>query len=270
MAHPPMKKNSLKHETRAVFAIAYRDFSKLLRDRTRMFASLIFPVIFIGALGGSLQANWGEQTGYNLLVFIFTGVFGQTMFQSTASGLISLVEDRANDFSQELFIAPVSRYAIIIGKILGETLVSSFQGIAIIIFGLIIGVPLTFVQFLSLIPVAIVSAFLGGSFGLIVMSQMGNERSANQIFPFLLFPQFFLAGVFSPIQHLPFILLVLSRIAPMTYAVDFARGIFYLGRPEYSKVVLHSPLFNLGIIGLFFTTFVVLGTYFFVKNEKNR
>lgn len=261
----------LRNEGRAIMAIAYRDFSKLLRDRPRMFASLIFPVVFIGALGGSLQSNWGEQTGYNLLVFIFTGVFGQTMFQSTAAGLISLVQDRANDFSQELFIAPVSRYSIIVGKILGETLVSSFQGVAIVIFGLLVGVPMTLMQILALIPVALVASFLGGAFGLIVMAQMGNERSANQIFPFLLFPQFFLAGVFSPIKDLPFILFVLSRIVPMTYAVDFARGIFYLDRPtEYAKAVLHTPLFNLGVIGIYFTLFLVIGTYFFVKNEKNR
>lgn len=260
----------ISHELRAMSSIAYRDFAKLLRDRPRMFASLVFPIIFIGALGGSLQSNWGSKTGYNLLTFIFTGVFAQTMFQSTASGLISLVEDRANDFSQELFIAPVSRYSIILGKILGETMVSSFQGIAIIVFGFIIGVPITVAQLLAWIPVALVASFLGGSFGLLIMSQMGNERSANQIFPFLLFPQFFLAGVFSPIKELPFILFVLSRIAPMTYAVDLARGVFYWGKPEYTFAVLHNPLFNLSIIAVFFVVFVSIGTFFFVRNEKNR
>jgi ABC-2 type transport system permease protein len=261
---------NITHELRAISSIAYRDFAKLLRDRPRMFASLIFPVIFIGALGGSLQSNWGEKIGYNLLTFIFTGVFGQTMFQSTASGLISLVEDRANDFSQELFIAPVSRYTIILGKILGETLVSSFQGVAIIIFGLLIGVPISIQQLIASIPVALVASFLGGSFGLLIMSQMGNERSANQIFPFLLFPQFFLAGVFSPIKELPLVLFVLSRIAPMTYAVDFGRGIYYWGAPEYKDVVLHHPLTNLTIIAVFFVVFVSVGTFFFVRNEKNR
>src|SRR3990167_8342716 len=105
----------IKKELEAIVAIAYRDVLKLLRDRPRIIASLIFPIVFIGALGGSLQSNWGSQTGYNLLVFVFTGVFGQTLFQSTASGIISLVEDRANDFSQEMFVAPVSRYSIIFG-----------------------------------------------------------------------------------------------------------------------------------------------------------
>lgn len=261
---------NITHELKAIAIIAFRDVTKLMRDRPRILASLIFPIVFIGALGGSLQSNWGDKTGYNLLEFVFTGVLGQTMFQSTASGIISLVEDRANDFSQELFVAPVSRYTIIIGKIVGETLVSLVQGCAIVIFGLIIGVPMGPVQLLSLLPVAIIAAFLGGAFGVMVVANLGSERSANQIFPFVIFPQFFLAGVFSPIKELPLILMVLSRIAPMTYAVDLTRAIYYFGTPEYSEVVLFNPLTNLLIVSAYFIFFISVGTYLFVKNEKDR
>lgn len=257
-------------EVRAILAIAYRDLTKLLRDRTRMLASLIFPIVFIGALGSSLQANWGSETGYNLLTFVFTGVFGQTLFQSTASGIISLVEDRVNDFSQEMFVSPISRYTIIIGKILGETFVSLVQGAAIIVFGMIVGVPITLSQLAIWIPVAFAACFLGGSFGIIVMANMSTERSANQVFPFLIFPQFFLAGVFSPIKDLPPVLWVISRAAPMTYAVDLARGAYYSGRAEYTEVVLHKPLTNALIILGYFTVFTLVGTYLFVRNERNR
>jgi|SRR3989344_6569396 len=258
------------NEITAILGIGYRDVLKLFRDKPRIFASLIFPIVFIGALGGSLQANWGSQTGYNLLAFVFTGVFGQTLFQSTASGIISLVEDRANDFSQEMFVAPVSRYSIIFGKIFGETLVSFSQAIAILVFGVIIGVDISVYQILLWIPTAFFICFLGGSFGLVVLANLNTERTANQIFPFLIFPQFFLAGVFSPIKELPWYLFILSRLSPMTYAVDFARGIFYAGKPEYTKIVLHSPLFNLCIMGIFFTVFMIVGTYLFVKNERNK
>lgn len=253
-----------------IFAIAFRDVTKLLRDRTRILASLVFPIVFIGALGGSLQSNWGDETGYNLLVFVFTGVFGQTMFQSTAAGIISLVEDRANDFSQEMFVAPVSRATILIGKILGETLVSFLQGLAILVFGLIIGVPLTLPQVLLMIAGALVISFLGGAFGILVLGNLSNERTANQIFPFLIFPQFFLAGVFSPIKDLPWYLFILSRLAPMTYAVDFSRAVYYWGKPEYDKVVLFNPVLSLSIIAVLFIIFLSVGTYFFTKNEADK
>ena len=74
---------------------------------------MIFPFIFIGALGGTLSANFGRAPGFDFLTLTFTGVYAQTLFQSTAMGMISLVIDRENDFSQELFIAPVSRYTIV-------------------------------------------------------------------------------------------------------------------------------------------------------------
>jgi ABC-2 type transport system permease protein len=74
----------------AILVLAYRDLLKFLRDRIRIVSTLVFPLIFIVALGGSLQANLGQDVGYNFLIFTFTGVFAQTMFQSAAMGIISL------------------------------------------------------------------------------------------------------------------------------------------------------------------------------------
>jgi ABC-2 type transport system permease protein len=111
---------------------------------------------------------------------------------------------------------------------------------------------------------------VGGSFGLLVMSNLSSQKQVNQIFPLLIFPQFFLAGVFSPIKNLPIFLLILSRISPMTYAVDLIRSIYYWGKPEYGKVVLHNPSINLLVLGIMFLMMFTTGTYMFVKNERNR
>ncbi len=257
-------------ELNAIFTIAYRDVIKLLRDRTRLIAGFIFPVIFIGALGGSLQANLGKSAGFDFLAFVFTGVLAQTLFQSTASGIISLIEDRENDFSQEIFVSPISRYTIILGKILGESLVACINTVGVLAFGFIVGVRLDILQIASLVPVALVACLLGGAFGVLVLSQLPSQRSANQIFPFIIFPQFFLSGAFSPVQHLPWYLFIFSRIAPMTYAVDFTRGILYWGKPDYSKVVIYPPYVDAIIIATMVVVMLFIGTYFFVKNERNK
>jgi ABC-2 type transport system permease protein len=257
-------------ELNAIITIAFRDVLKFLRDRARLLSTFIFPFIFIGVLGGSLQSNLSNAVGYNFITFVFTGALAQTIFQSTASGLISLIEDRESDFSQEIFISPISRYSIVIGKIFGETLVSMIQGVGIVLFSLILGVTFTWQQLIVMVPVALVACFLGGAFGLLVLSQLNNQRAANQIFPFILLPQFFLAGTFTPIKDLPLYLWILSRIAPMTYAVDLVRGVYYWGTPEYSKVVLHSPWVNLAIIVGMSLVFLLVGTYMFVRKEKNR
>ena len=254
----------------AILAIASRDFLKFIRDKQRIIFSFMFPLIFIAALGGSLNANLEKEIGYNFLTFVFIGVIAQTLFQSTASGIISLIEDRDNDFSQEMFVSPISRYSIITGKILGESAVAMAQLVSIFLIGLLIRVPINYTQLLLLLPFCLIVCLFGGAFGVLVLANLSSQRSANQIFPFIMFPQFFLAGVFNPIKTLPTYLWVLSRISPMTYAVDLLRSIYYTGDTAYSKVVLYSYSLDLSIIAVLTVIFIVVGTTLFVKNERNR
>ena len=258
------------HELSAVLAIAHRDLIKLVRDRARLVADLVFPMIFIGVLGTSLQAGFGQVAGFDLLSFVFTGVLAQTLWQSSALGVISLIEDRENDFSQEIFVSPISRYSIVIGKVLGESLVALPQGVAIIIFGLVIGITLGPLALLALVPTMIVITVFGGAFGVLVLSRLPNRRAATQIFPFIMLPQFFLAGVFNPIENLPWFLDILSRLAPMRYAVDLMRNVYYGFHPEPVDVAIASLSTNLTVIGGLFAVFIVIGTALFVRAEQNR
>ena len=258
------------HELSAVFAIAHRDLVKLLRDRARLVADLVFPMIFIGVLGTSLQAGFGDASGIDLLAFVFTGVLAQTLWQSSAMGVISLIEDRENDFSQEIFVSPISRYSIVIGKVLGESLVALPQGLAIVVFGIVIGIGLGPAALLAFVPAAIVITVFGGAFGVLVLSRLPNRRAATQIFPFVMLPQFFLAGVFNPLENLPWFLDILSRLAPMRYAVDLLRNVYYGFHPERVDVPLATLGTNLAIIGGLFAAFIVVGTALFVRAEQNR
>jgi ABC-2 type transport system permease protein len=255
-------------EASAILALAHRDFIKLLRDRQRMVADFAFPLIFIGILGTSLQAGFGGQAGgINLLEYVFTGVLAQTVWQSSALGLISLLADREQDFSQEIFVSPISRYSIVLGKILGESLVALPQALGIIAFGFILQIHMAPDQLARMALAMVVIALFGGAFGVIVLANLSSQRAANQIFPFVMLPQFFLAGIFNPIQHLPLPLDVLSHLAPMRYAVDLLRDAFY---GSSSEVVLENATTNLLIIGGLFLVFMVVGTFLFVRAERNR
>ncbi len=254
-------------EFNSILAIAYRDLLKFLRDPVRIVSTLIFPAMFVILLGNSFQ---GMTTDYNFLTYVFTGVLAQTLYQSTAMGIISLIEDRENDFSQEIFVSPVSRYTIVFGKIFGETLVSMAQGASIILLGILIGIPLTIQQAIYLFPISLIVCVAGGAFGVIIMANLSNQRAANQIFPFIMFPQYFLAGVFNPLNSLPWYLHILSLMAPMRYAVDLIRGVFYLGQPDYAHTVLQHPSINLVIVLITFVIFLMVGTWVFVRGERNR
>jgi len=258
------------NELSAILTIASRDVIKFLRDRPRVVTSFIFPLLFIGILGGGFQSSFGDIAGYSFLVFIFTGILAQNIFSTTASGVIYLIQDREEDFAQEMFVAPISRYSIILGKITGESAIALIHAVGIVVFGIIIGIPFTVLQLMLLIPVSIVAALLGGAFGVLVLANLGSFRAVNQVFPFLIFPQFFLAGVFAPIKDLPLGLAILAKLAPMTYAVDLMRGVYYWGKPEYSQIVILHPALNLLIIFGIFSVFLVLGTYLFIRKDRNR
>lgn len=257
-------------ELSAMAAIALRDLVKFLRDRSRLVLSFLVPFLLMFLLGGTVQRNLGKAVGFNLIGFTFTGVLGMTIFQSSVQGIASLLDDRQNDFAQELFVAPVSRYTIVLGKILGETMVAIAQTIPLVAFAFVLRVPITAGQLLLMAPVALVSCLLGGSFGLVAMSAINSQQAANQVFNFLLLPQLFLAGVFNPITTLPWYLEVLSRLSPLRYVVDVFRAVLYAGRPEYHQVVLLDPLTNLLTIALMFALFMLVGTAMFVRREANR
>lgn len=257
-------------ELGAIAAIATRDLLKFLRDRGRLVLAVLVPFLLMFLLGDTLQRNLGRAVGFNFVGFTFTGVLGMTIFQSSMQGLASLLDDRQNDFAQELFVAPISRYAIVCGKIVGETMVALVQTIPLVAFALVLHVPMTPGQLLLLAPVSLVSCLLGGSFGLLAMSVINSPQAASQIFNVLLLPQLFLAGVFNPISALPWYLEILSRLSPLRYVVDLFRDVLYAGRPAYSKVVLLGPLTNLGTIAMMFAVFLLAGTALFVRRETNR
>jgi ABC-2 type transport system permease protein len=257
-------------ELSAVLAIAHRDFTKLLRDRPRIVGDLAFPVLLVGLLGPAIQAGFGSPGGLDLQAYVFTGVLAQAVWQSAAAGVISLIADREQDFSQEIFVSPISRYSIVIGKIVGESLVAFPQAVAILGVGALLGVPLNLATIAALVPAIGLVAVFGGAFGILVMSNLSSQRAANQVFTFLLLPQFFLAGVFNPIQNLPWWLDAVSRIAPLRYAVDVVRNVYYGSQPDQVPAVVASLPGDLAVLGAMLLVCIAAGTAIFVRAERNR
>jgi ABC-2 type transport system permease protein len=260
----------LRAELSAVAVIAHRDFVKLLRDRLRLLSELAFPLVLVLLLGPALQSGFGAPGGLNLTAFVFTGVIAQTIWQSAVLGLVSLLADREEDFSQEIFVSPVSRYAIVAGKIIGEALVALPTGLGVLVIGLLIGVPLSPVVLVALVPVALVIAIYGGAFGLLILSNLSSQRTANQVFPFLLLPQFFLAGVFNPIHNLPLPLAILSALSPLRYAVELTRNVVYGLQPDVPAPSMTPMVVNVAVIAVSFLGFLIVGTALFVRAERNR
>ena len=257
-------------EISAILVIAHRDLVKLLRDRLRIVADFSLPVILVLLLGPTLQAGFGTPGGTEITTFVFTGVLAQSVWQSASMGVISLISDREEDFSQEIFVSPISRYSIVAGKIIGESLVALPQALAVLALALLLGIQVSFATLITLLPMVLAMAIYGGAFGILVLSNISSQRTANQIFPFVMLPQFFLAGVFNPIHALPPVLAVLSALSPMRWAVEAVRHVYYGTQPGLEAPELSPAPVVATVIAVSFIGFIVAGTALFVRAERNR
>ncbi|HEY2550908.1 MAG TPA: ABC transporter permease [Streptosporangiaceae bacterium] len=270
-AQPPGRPaRRLPAELAALLAIAQRDVLKLLRDRVRLAVNLAFPVLLIGGLGGVLQPLVGPATGLDARTLAFTGVLAATLFQSAAAGLISIAEDRENDFSRELFVTPVWRLTLVGGKITGETLVSLTQGACIVGFAAAFGVRIGLAQLGLMLAAGIGCCLLGGAFGLATVAALPNQRAAMQVFQFLIIPQYVLGGVLFPASGLPPYLAALSAAMPLRYAVGLLRAGYYAGTPSYQAAVTPPPAVDAAVTGVLFVVLLGAGAAIFNHRERSR
>lgn len=262
--------NRAGHELWALLAIAQRDVVKLLRDRPRLAVNLAFPVLLVAGLGSVLQPTVGRVTGLSAVGLAFSGVLAATMFQSTAAGMISIVEDRETDYSRALFVAPVARLTLVMGKIAGETLVALFQGGWVVVFAVAAGVRVSGSQLPALLAACLASCLLGGAFGLATVAVLPNQRSAMEIFQFLIIPQYLLGGVIVPLAGVAPFLDVIAGAMPLRYAVDLTRAAFYHGTPAYGRVVTGGPVVDLAVIGGLSVMLMAAGVMLFDYRERAR
>jgi ABC-2 type transport system permease protein len=258
----------LGRELWALLAIAQRDLVKLLRDRARLAVNLAFPILLVAGLGSVLQPTVGKVTGISAVTLAFTGVLPATLFQSTAAGMISIAEDRETDFSRVLFVAPVSRLTLMAGKICGETTVALFQGACVVAFAAAIGVRITGGQLAALLLPGLACCLLGGAFGLVTVVSLPNQRSAMDVFQFLIIPQYLLGGVLVPLHGVPGYIDVIAGVMPLRYAVDLVRGVFFRGTPGYQQVVSTSPVVDAVVIAGVFAVTMTAGALIFDYRER--
>jgi ABC-2 type transport system permease protein len=269
-ASAPAAQTEIGHQLSALSAIAQRDLTKLLRDRLRMAVNLAFPVMLMVGLGHVLEPTVGAVTGLDAVTLAFTGVLAATMFQSAAAGMISLVEDRETDFAREMFIAPLSRLTLMGGKILGETLVALCQGGFIVVFALVFGVRISLGQLIAVIGPCIACCALGAAFGLATLSALPNQRSAMQVFQFLIIPQYVLGGVIAPLHALPTWLSAVAWAMPLRYGVELTRAAFYANTHGYAQVVTLGPLADAAIMAGLFAALLLTGASMWERREQRR
>ncbi len=234
---------SVRHDLRAVKIVWQRDLIRFLQDRPRMVVSLVQPVLFLFVLGTGLSTLAARGTGgLDLRTFMFPGVLAMsTMFTAMLSAA-SIVWDREFGFLREMLVAPVRRSAIVIGKCLGGATVATFQGVVILCLAGAVGVPYSPGLLLTLVVELLLLSFTLTALGVMAAARIRQIQSFMALTQAFLLPMFFLSGALYPLGNLPTWLHVLTRVDPMTYAVDpMRRAVFaHLDIPAAVRAAL-SP-----------------------------
>ncbi|MFT3951690.1 MAG: ABC transporter permease [Oscillospiraceae bacterium] len=257
-------------ELNAIVTITMREITLFFKSPGSLVMSFAMPLVMMGMLGGSLKQNMAGGLGFGYGKYMLVGMLVNMLFMTTTSGLTSLVEDRATDFTQEMMISPISRYAIVVGKIIGTSFGAIIGMLGTLLTGFFMGITLTVGQMLAVLALSPLICLSAGALAMIVIGLIKNNKVANMAVMILVMPQMFLSGAIIPVTNSSGVLFMLSRMMPMTYCLDLVRSVVYSGTSEYSSVVLFNPAVNLAAILSLTVICLCIGTMFFAKSEKSK
>ena len=213
---------SVRHDLRAVSIVWRRELIRFRTDRLRAVTSLVQPVLFLFVLGTGLSrlASHGLPTGVDFKTFIYPGVLAMSVLFTSIFSAASIVWDREFGFLREMLVAPVRRWAIVVGKILGGATVATFQGVIFLALAGVAHVPYDPVLLLTLVGELLLLAFTLTAFGVMMAARIKQIQAFMALTQMVVLPLFFLSGALYPLNGLPDWLTVLTRIDPITYIVD--------------------------------------------------
>src|SRR5947207_8136162 len=194
---------------RAIYIIWYRDILRYWRDRWRLVASLAQPLLFLVVFGSGLSSSlgsggvFGSRGGLSYIQFVFPGIIGMSILFTSIFGAMSIVWDREFGFLKEVLVAPIDRWAVAIGKALGGTTQAMIQGLILLVLAPFVGVKLSLLTILEVVPLAFVLAFGLSAFGVMLASVMKSLQGFQVVMNFLMMPMFFLSGALFPLTNLP-------------------------------------------------------------------
>jgi ABC-2 type transport system permease protein len=226
-----------RHDLRAVRVVWQREMIRFSRDRLRIITSLIQPVLFLFVLGTGLSTiTTGNTQSVNLRTFMYPGALSMAVLFTAMFSAASIVWDREFGFLREMLVAPVSRWSIVLGKCLGGATTAALQGVIILALAGLVGVPYSPTLILVVFGEMLLLAFTLTAFGVMTAARITQFQSFMALNQMLLMPLFFLSGALFPLANLPGWLQVLTRIDPLTYAVDPVR------RAVFSHLDVSAPV----------------------------
>src|SRR3972149_5337563 len=112
-----------------VGTLCQRELVRFFRQKNRVFGALGQPLLFWLLFSEGLRSNRLDYAhffpGTLVMILLFTAIFAT----------ISIIEDRREGFLQGVLVAPIPRWSMVLGKILGGAATAVLQGLLFLILG---------------------------------------------------------------------------------------------------------------------------------------
>jgi ABC-2 type transport system permease protein len=224
------------------FYMTVRHLRNLVRQPLYVMFTLVQPIIWL-VLFGQLFKNVVLIPGFgvhNYVDFLTPGVVIMTvLFGSGWSGL-GVIRDLDLGVMDRFLVSPVSRLALISGRLAQVSIVAIVQSVFIIVLGVILGArfPGGIPGVAALVACAVLLALPIGALSCGMALVTRKEETVIGAANFILLPLTFLSSVFMPPNLLPGWLRSLARFNPAEWAVEAARGA--LGaRANWAEILTH-------------------------------
>jgi ABC-2 type transport system permease protein len=185
----------------------------------------------------------------NYFQFLAPGMMMMVVMFAVMQGLPRAIshEKEAGTFDG-ILAAPTSRFSIIMGKTIAQSVRGVIQGtvvliLALALFGVTVNGPIWLVILMLLLGIF---SFIG--LGIAITSLATDEETAGTFMMVLQFPMMFLSGVFFPIEQMPWYMQGISKALPLTYAVQAMRKVLVLGAGPQDIMLEIGVLLVFGIV----------------------
>jgi ABC-2 type transport system permease protein len=216
---------------RVAFSLAKREFTRFIRQPQRVVGTVAQPLLFwlfLGAgFGGSFRPAGMENVTY--LEYFFPGVMLMMMLFASIFSSITIIEDRDAGFLQGVLAAPVSRLAIVLGKVLGATSIAMVQTLIFTVAAPFLGLHLGFGSLALLLAGFVLTGIGFSALGFLLAWGMKSTAAFHAVMMVFLMPLWMLSGALFPINNVPVWLKGAMMVNPVSHALAIIRAPFYAG-----------------------------------------
>jgi ABC-2 type transport system permease protein len=244
---------------KTVYIMWLREVKKFMRSPSRIFGALGQPLFYLLALGYGLGAVFQAAGKGDYIEFLVPGIIGMSIIFTSIFNGMAVIWDRQFGFLKETLVAPVPRFAIMLGRTLGGATVATLQGVIVLVLTFFFGFhPYSWPLLVVALLIMLLVAMLFSSLGIMVGSLLSDMQGFQLIMNFLVMPLFFLSGSLFPLQGVPPLLLLIAKIDPLSYGVDAMRTVLI-------NVSTFGLALDLTVLVTITIIFLGLGSYFFSK-----